>query len=357
MITFYPGPSKVYPEVPQYVREAYEAGVLSINHRSPEFMEIFRRVRQLVKEKLDVPDSYTVVFSSSATECWEIISQSLVSKKSLHIFNGAFGEKWWRYAQQLVPATESIVFDREELPDIDQILADNADLIAITHNETSNGTALPGDWMKKLRKQFPNALIAADSTSSMAGVALPWEAADIWYASVQKCFGLPAGLAVMVLSPQAIEQTQSLGEKGHYNSLLNIYDQSQRYQTTHTPNVLGIYLLMRTLENRASISEVNTQLTKRFTEWFIMLQNLNYVKLIITNDAVQSKTVVPFQATPEVINQLQEQAKEQGIIIGNGYGELKTTTLRIANFPAITDAEIHQLMNFFANFAPEKLSH
>ncbi|MEO0330524.1 MAG: aminotransferase class V-fold PLP-dependent enzyme [Bacteroidota bacterium] len=250
-----------------------------------------------------------------------------------------------------------MVFDREELPDIDQILADDADLIAITHNETSNGTALPGDWMQKLRKQFPNALIAADSTSSMAGVALPWEAADIWYASVQKCFGLPAGLAVMVLSPQAIEQTQSLGEKGHYNSLLNIYDQSQRYQTTHTPNVLGIYLLMRTLENRENISAISVRLEKRFAEWIKMLQNLSYVKLIITNDTVRSKTVIPFQAAPKIINQLRRQAKEQGITIGNGYGDLKATTLRIANFPAITDAEIHQLMDFFTNFAPENLSH
>ncbi|MEM9831339.1 MAG: aminotransferase class V-fold PLP-dependent enzyme [Bacteroidota bacterium] len=355
MITFYPGPSKVYPEVPQYVQEAYDAGVLSINHRSPEFMEIFQRVTQLVKEKLDVPDSYTVVFCSSATECWEIVSQSLVRNRALHIFNGAFGEKWYRYARHLT-SVDDLGFGREELPDITKISMDGADLIAVTHNETSNGTALPSEWIQELRKKFPDTIIAADATSSMAGVILPWEAADVWYASVQKCFGLPAGLAVMILSPQAIERVQAVGEKSRYNSLLNIYDQAQRHQTTHTPNVLGIYLLMRTLENRESISVINDQLEGRFNEWIKMLQNLSYVKLLV-NNKVRSKTVIPFQAKPKTINQLRQQAKGQGITLGNGYGNLKATTLRIANFPAITNAEIRQLMDFFANFAPENLSH
>ncbi|WKN43688.1 aminotransferase class V-fold PLP-dependent enzyme [Tunicatimonas pelagia] len=353
MITFYPGPSKVYPEVPDYVRDAYDAGVLSINHRSPEFMEIFQRTTQLVKEKLHIPEDYTVVFSSSATECWEIICQSLVEKKSFHMYNGAFGAKWLRYAQILVPTTESLAFETESIPEVNSIQVGDSELIALTHNETSNGTALPSDWMQELRARFPEILIAVDATSSMAGVDLSWEAADVWFASVQKCFGLPAGLAAMVLSPKAIERVQKIGNRGYYNSLLNIYEQNQHHQTTHTPNVLGIYLLMRVMEDREPISIISAEIKARYSEWKKMLFNLNYVKHIIHNSQVQSKTVITFQAEKEVINQIRQQARAHGIVLGNGYGKLKETTLRIANFPAITENDIHQLKEFFANFAPE----
>lgn len=356
MITFYPGPSKVYSEVPNYVRDAYDAGVLSINHRSPEFMKIYRRTIQLVKEKLDVPESYTVLFSSSATECWEIICQSLITKKSFHVYNGAFGEKWLRYAKHLVPTTGSLAFMAENLPEMNSIQTGDSELIALTHNETSNGTALPSEWMQELRKRFPENLMAVDATSSMAGVELPWQIADVWFASVQKCFGLPAGLAVLVLSPQAIVQAQQINDRKYYNSLLNIFEQGQRNQTTHTPNVLGIYLLMRVLEDRDPIRLISATTIERYNEWKKMLTNLTYVNQLFQNWQIHSKTVIPIWAEPHVIAQLHHQSQANGITLGKGYGAHKQTTLRIANFPAITDTEIHQLMDFFANFAPDTTS-
>jgi phosphoserine aminotransferase len=60
--------------------------------------------------------------------------------------------------------------------------------------------------------------------------------------------------------------------------------------------------------------------------------------------------VIPIAADPETINKLREQAKHVGITLGNGYGDLKPTTLRIANFPAILDEEIDQLKNFLQAF-------
>ena len=353
MISFYPGPSKVYPEIAQYVTEAYEAGVLSINHRSPEFMDIFRRTTELVKDKLAVPESYTVLVASSATECWEVISQSLGNENSFHIYNGAFGEKWHRYATHLTPRADALVFDPEELPAPTEIELDQStELLCLTHNETSNGTALPTEWVKEVRSLFPDLLIAVDATSSMAGVLLPWNSGDIWYASVQKCFGLPAGLAVLVLSPAAVDRAEMIGEKRYYNSLLSIIEQSRNFQTTHTPNVLGIYLLMRTLQVQNSINNTHRTTKNRYQHYIKKISELQYAKLLINNDIVRSYTVIPIEAPPAIINQLRDESNHEGITLGNGYGKLKESTLRIANFPAITEEEIQRLTNFFKNFIP-----
>lgn len=351
MISFYPGPSRVYSSVPRYVQEAYEQGVLSINHRSAEFVAISERTVALVKKKLGVPDDYSVFYVSSATECWEIISQSLVRHASYHVHNGAFGQKWFRYAQQLQSRAEQYAFNFQQPMFPGQLHpSPEAEVICLTQNETSNGTALSPATLADVRIRFPETLIAVDATSSLAGVELPIALADVWYASVQKCFGLPAGMALLICSPRAIEKARRVGENQHYNSLLYLHEQMQRWQTTHTPNVLGIYLLMRSLEDREGISAVDAQTQHRYEQWVEFLSKVKKIKLLISDPALRSRTVVSVEADPTTINQLRERAKQAGIILGNGYGHLKETTLRIANFPAILDEEIEQLKTFLQTF-------
>lgn len=351
MISFYPGPSRVFTQVPQYVQEAYEQGVLSINHRSEEFVAISSRTIHLLKQRLKIPDDYTVFFTSSATECWEVISQSLVRKASFHIYNGAFGEKWHSYSQKLQSRAYGWSFGREEKVDPQKLkIPADAEVIALTHNETSNGTAMPQGVLREIRQQYEDRLIAIDATSSMAGVFLDMKMADIWYASVQKCFGLPAGMAVLVCSPEAVKKARAIGEKGHYNSLVFMAEQMQHWQTTYTPNVLGIYLLMRTLENRPDIEQTENMIRKRYQSWMESLSALYCIDLLVQNEEVRSSTVIALESVPENINRLRREAKQAGIIIGNGYGKLKPYTLRIANFPAIEDHEIEKLQKLLNSF-------
>ena len=237
--------------MPRYVQEAYEQGVLSINHRSEEFVTISQQTIALVKEKLNVPDDYTVFYVSSATECWEIISQSLVRHCSYHVHNGAFGQKWFRYAQQLQARADQYAFNFQQSLRASQLEpSSKRRCFASPTTKPRTARRSPAATLADVRIRFPEPLIAVDATSSLAGVELPIALADVWYASVQKCFGLPAGMAVLICSPRALEKAQRVGENQHYNSLLYMQEQMQRWQTTHTPNVLGIYLLMRTLQDR-----------------------------------------------------------------------------------------------------------
>ena len=348
MISFYPGPSKVYSRVPEYVQDAYRDGILSINHRSPEFVNISSTVIGLLKEKLRIPEDYTIFFTSSATECWEIISQSLVEGKSFHIYNGAFGEKWYHYAQKLQPEALSYTFGMNDLLQPDTItFSHDTELIAVTHNETSNGTAIDQQIIGSLGQRYPEQLLAVDATSSMAGVALDFQLADIWYASVQKCFGLPAGMALMICSPKALQRAEELGERNHYNSVLYLKEMMARHQTTYTPNVLNIYLLMRVMEERPSIHDTQQLLSSRYGAWLEVLKDVESIDFLVKNEGVRSLTVIPFTAQKEVVDQIRDRAKAAGIVLGNGYGTWKDNSLRIANFPALEDWEINRLRDFF----------
>lgn len=347
MISFYPGPSRVYSQVPAYVQDAYNAGILGINHRSGEFMDIAAMTIRLLKEKLEIPDDYWVFFTASATECWEIVSQSLVRKKSYHLYNGAFGEKWWQYTQKLQPQAVSQTFSMEETIPVAGLMVDeDAEIICITQNETSNGTAVSNHSLQKIRNKYPEKLIAVDATSSMAGVYLNFRLADVWFASVQKCFGLPAGMGILICSPNALNTAMEIDEQNHYNSLVFMIEKMRDFQTTHTPNVLDIYLLMRTLEKVPSIQTIDAMLQERFNEYMSIFSRRKNLKCLIQHPEVRSKTVIALEGEAQRIQEIKEKARGKGILLGNGYGKWKEKTFRIANFPAIEKTEIEILTKF-----------
>lgn len=366
MISFNVGPSKVYPQVRDFLQDAYSENILSMPHRSQMFMDMVKKTIFLLKQKLQIPTQYTIVFASSATECWEMIAQSLVTKKSYHLINGAFGEKWYDYTHYIHRSIEKHYFDINENLDVSQVqtffafaerrtgkaeLEENA-LICFTQNETSNGTQIPMKSVEAIHQLFPRQLIAIDATSSMAGISFQWRSADIWFASVQKCFGLPAGLAVMVLSPRAVARVAEIGEKKHYNSLSKVCENIEKFQTTHTPNVLGIYLLMRVLEDAPAIKDMEVGIKSRAKQWYQLFEKHPYFKTLIHNEAVRSDTVIAVKAQTEHLPILQERAKKAGFILGNGYGKWKDNSFRIANFPAITNEEFLKLRNFLEQYQP-----
>src|SRR5690606_39085856 len=250
MISFSPGPSKVYDQLPVYLKDAFDQGILSANHRSSAFMHLYQETEELLKEKLDIPEDYKLLFTSSATENWEILAQSVVEKSSFHIFSGAFGKKWYDFTQFIYPSAQAYKLDKDREVDVNALsIGEEFDLIAITQNETSNGTQVSNQIIAAIGEKYPDKMIAVDTTSSMAGVYLDFKLADIWYASVQKCFGLPAGLGLLILSPKAIKKVRQKCERDRYNSLSFMLENAENFQTNYTPNVLGIYLLNRSLQD------------------------------------------------------------------------------------------------------------
>lgn len=350
MISFYPGPSRVHEEIPQYVKEAYKKGILSINHRSDEFMHMSEKTIDLLKNRLEIPPDYTIFYTTSATECWEIISQSVMTTSSFHLFNGAFGKKWFEYSRRIFKGSKPCPFGHDDLVDIKKLRLGKEGVICLTQNETSNGTQVSNELIASIRNRFPNHLIAVDATSSMAGVYLDFRAADIWFASVQKCFGLPAGLGIMICSPAAMKTVKATGENDHYNSLTFMATMMEKWQTPFTPNVLGIYLLMRVMEDSPPIREVSRKVEGRYNEWIEFLSEKKTLKHFISNRDARSFTVIPLIAKKSLVTAIKSRAKKNGILLGEGYGDLKSSTFRIANFPAIKKKEIKTLKEFLSEY-------
>ena len=336
MISFYPGPSKVYPPVAEWAAEAVRSGIVSMNHRSPEFMAVTESAIRGLHEKLSLPAHYHVVLVSSATECWEIVAQSLTVRHSFHPYRGAFGQKWMEYARRIKPVME----------------AQTPDVVCVVQNETSNGTQVSMTALAQYEQEYPDAIVAVDAVSSMAGIAFDWPLADVWFASVQKCFGLPAGLAVLIYSPRALTRAEAIDDRNHYNSLLFLHENFSKFQTPYTPNGLGIYLLAQVMKQVLPIAGVDAITKRRAADWYAFFEQDmagSPFSLLIDEADQRSDTVIAVMSSEAHVEAIKTAAKQVGLLLGNGYGDWKNTTFRIANFPAISDEEIDTLKNFLRN--------
>jgi phosphoserine aminotransferase len=350
-LNFYPGPSRLYPSIENYSIEAFKSGILEKNHRSNAFMSMMENTIEIFKSKQNIPADYHVFFTSSATECWEITAQSVLTHKSQFLYNGAFGKKWFKYAvtnpQMQAEANKAEFrgsrFFVDEKADTVELDANNS-AVCLVACETSNGTQISNVSIKNIKKQCEKALLLVDATSVLGGQFLDFTRADIWFASSQKCLGLPSGLGIMIVSPEAMYRAEQVNERNHYNSLVLMAENFKKYQTHYTPNILGIYLLGRLMHDVDNINSLNEKIKDRAQFLYDEMAKMEKFEALVSNKETRSNTVLAFKTT--LLDTLKCKAKSNGILIGNGYGEWRNDTFRIANFPAIPDQDFEQLLTF-----------
>ncbi len=338
MINFTPGPSELYFTVSDHARQAFRDGIPSLSHRTKAFENIFSDATQGLRELLGIPPSFHIAFTGSATEVWERSIQNLVAKQSFHLVNGAFSKRFMEISKQLgkkatgITVPEGTGFDTVTIP------ADQ-ELIAVTHNETSTGVTLPMSLIKTIRTQNPDSLIIVDAVSSLPYADFDYSEIDSVFFSVQKGFGLPAGLGVWIFNDRCLTKADTLLLSGHaigtYHSLPSLYSFAKKNQTPETPNVLGIYLLSKVVADflRRGITTLRRETEYKAAVLYGALDRHKDIEPFVQRAEDRSKTVITI-SSPDRISELTTYLTGKGFSPGEGYGAHKQSQLRFANFPA-----------------------
>jgi phosphoserine aminotransferase len=179
----------------------------------------------------------------------------------------------------------------------------------------------------------------------MAGILLPWLEADVWLASVQKCLGIPAGLGLLICSPKALERAEKLQKRAHYNDILLMEENRKLFQTHYTPNVLSIFVLHKLTQFLPNLTEIHAQTMEKSTRLVEFWDTQKGLDFLIKNPALRLPTVLALKGNPTDIQNIKNICLQNQIELGNGYGEWKENTVRIANFPSHTSADFDQLFN------------
>lgn len=139
--------------------------VMELSHRSKEYDAVHQKAKALLKELMEIPDDYEILFlQGGASLQFSMIPMNFLSKeKTAHfIMTGAWSEK--ALAEAKLFGSTSVIATSEDdtykyIPDIPEIPADGAYL-----HLTSNNTIFGTQW-----QQFPDSPIplVADMSSDI----------------------------------------------------------------------------------------------------------------------------------------------------------------------------------------------
>jgi phosphoserine aminotransferase len=375
-IYFTVGPTQSYPTLGKHVLKGLKSDIPSLSHRGPEFKALYKELTLNLKKLLNIPEDYQVLFVSSALEGMERIILGCVEKTSLHIVTGSFGASWFKYASQLnkkpikVDLVDAICHpERSEgynlgneshlyssaMPQNDSILRTlnipkEAEVICITQNDTSTGIALPMEDIHNLKLHNPKKLIAIDVVSSIPYVDIDFSKIDITFFSVQKGFGLPAGLGVMVVSPRALEKAGELLRKGlsigSYHSLINLSEKAKDFQTPETPNVLNIFLFNRVLKDmlKVGINRIRKETDQKAKLMYEFFERHQEFEPFVKEKKYRSQTTLVMDVKGKT-KLLRQKLSKKGLDIGAGYGEQKENHIRLGNFPAHKTSDVKRMLS------------
>lgn len=348
-IFFTPGPSQIYSTVGDHIKTALKENIFSISHRSERFQAIFRKAKDGLRTLLAIPKDYHIVFVASGTEAMERIIENTVEKKSLHFVNGSFAKRWYEIAVELGKTPEKYEVPFGEGFHTSPVVPKDVELICFNHNETSSGVAIDPKFIYNVAKNNHNALIAVDTVSSVPYVDLDYKKLDCTFFSVQKLFGLPAGLGCIILSPRAIEKAKFLQTYGisigSYHSFPTLVEWAEKNQTLETPNVFGILLLGKVIMDmqKIGIKMIRKDTAEKARLMYSFLEQHQKYKIFVSKE-YRSTTVIVAEVgdAKSVLARL----KKKGMIVGGGYGPYKEKQIRIANFPAVNKKDIERLLSY-----------
>jgi len=349
-INFTPGPSQLYFTVEDHVKVAFRDGIPSISHRSKQFESIYQHAVEGLHELLNIPKGFTVLFTGSANEIWERIIQNLVEEKSFHLVNGSFSKRFHEIGVLLQRKAEKLEVAAGKGFNVPIAIPTGAELIGVTQNETSTGVSFPLGYIAQLKKENPNALMAVDAVSSLPYPEFDYTALDTIFFSVQKGFGLPAGLGVWLVNEKCLAKAEALKSKGisigSYHSLPSLHSHAIKNQNPETPNVLGIYLLGKVVEDmfRRGINHIRKETDYKATLLYQTLENHSLLKPAVADKTCQSKTVVVAECGDHT-EKVTKLLLEHGMQPGDGYGPFKKTQLRFANFPTHSKEQYELLVD------------
>lgn len=206
-----PGPIEFDPAVMRAM------GVHTPSHVAPEFIEVFGRALDGLKQVFLAPDdSQPFVVAGSGTLAMDMAAANLIEPgdRALVVNTGYFGDRFAAICARYGATVDELTADLGDVATMEQIadrLARNRyKLVTVTHVDTSTGVRVDVSELGRVAREH-GALSVVDGVCATAAEEFrqaDWDI-DIYLTASQKAMGVPPGLAILVASRQAMEAFQA----------------------------------------------------------------------------------------------------------------------------------------------------
>lgn len=306
-----------------------------IGHRGKDYKELHASVVALTKELLST-DNDVFLITSSATGAMEAAVRNTVRQDVLCLANGDFGRRWHDIA--LSNGKEATLLDFGDGKPYDHKLIADAlttrkyEAVTVVINDTATGIENDLKALKKLLTNHPHTLLLADAVTAAFGTPIDLDGIDVLVYGTQKALALPPGLAVSVVSPQALQKAAKVKSRGYYFDYLLFKKNAEKSQTPATPNIPLLYALKKRLEDTKAkgIGAMHEEHQQRAAITRQAVRTLGLEPYIPDTHASRTVTAVRNDRGLDIAR-LQEAMRKEGFELANGYGALKDKTFRIGH--------------------------
>lgn len=212
--------------------------LLEISHRSKEFSAVMDEARALVKELLDVPAGYDVVYlGGGASLQFCMVPFNLLKKKAAYLETGTWAVNAIKEAK-LFGEVDVVASSKEAnftyIPK-NYTVPEDADYFHITTNNTIFGTEMRYDPDVKVP-------LVADMSSDIFSRPVDVSKYDIIYAGAQKNLA-PAGVTIAIVREDALGHVERA-----IPTMLDYRTHIKKGSMFNTPPCLPVFAALQTLK-------------------------------------------------------------------------------------------------------------
>lgn len=333
---FLPGPTEVREEIMTAMLQPM------ISHRGPEFEKLFERLQQGLRPIFKTARP-VYISSSSATGMMEAAIRCAPPGRILCLVNGAFSERFAHIASMCardVDRYEVAWGQVHAIPQLDERLSMRKyTAITVVHSETSTGALNDVRAISDCAHRHGVACLI-DSVSGLGGAELRFDEWKLDYVLTgsQKALALPPGLSFAAASTSFIDQANGTHGRGVYFDLVELDAYARRNQTPSTPALTLLYALEAQAKSIAAEGlearwARHRAMAVRTQEWITKISDETGKKLgNIAPLGSQSPTVSTIRLPSDVPAEAFTTAvAKRGVVVGTGYGKLKSSTFRIGH--------------------------
>ena len=326
--------------------------IMEISHRSKTFEAILADAKNGIKQLLNVPDNYEVLFlQGGASLQFSMVPLNLMPPKNKadYISTGSWSKKAIKEAKRV--GTVNIAATTEEgegdkkyfkrIPKQNELKLDpDAAYVHFTSNNTIYGT----QWMSE--PEVGNVPLICDASSDILHKPIDVNKYGLIYAGAQKNIG-PSGVVLVIIRKDLLDRSQD-----SLHTMLNYKIQAENDSMYNTPNTFGIYFIKLVTKHLLGLGGLNK------------MYEINKAKAKVLYDAIdnsggfykghaakedRSLMNVTFNlATADLEKKLIDEATKAGF---NGLkGHRSVGGLRASIYNAFPAKGVDDLANFMSDF-------
>jgi len=321
-------------------------GLIELSHRSREFMAVAEETESLIRELLQVPDNYKVLFlQGGASSQFFMIPMNLLGpgKKATYLNTGTWSKKAIKEAKlfgdiDVAYSSEGTTFDRVPA-DSEYEVAPGSEYLYFVSNNTIYGT------------QFQNmpdkdALLVSDMSSDILSRPIDVSRFGIIFAGAQKNMG-PAGVTVVIIRDDLLERTPD-----NVPTMLHYKTHADKGSMFNTPPCFAMYCVgrvMNWLKKQGGVVEMEKINRRKAALLYDAIDSTDFYRGHAQKDSRSLMNISFNLPTPELEALFIQEAVQVGLDGLKGHRSIGGCRASIYN--AFPEEGVAKLVDFMAAFA------